>query len=144
MVLLGIKLYNYFNLFSIELSWSHDSGYEFCRLAVLTRVNFFYLFFNMFFFQFYLSTMSWLRIKLYNFFRLVFYGVISVSWSESQVLWVICVDSGHFLVHFFNYYFFQIHLSILGWLVIILYNLFWFFFVWSYLSLITWVASFAS
>jgi len=89
----------YFNLLSIGLYWSHDSGHEFDKL---TRVesSLFFVLFNWFCFQFHPSTLSLLKIELYNLFWYAFYRVITFSWLDvtSQIhasyknVFVICFD----------------------------------------------------
>jgi len=59
----------YFGLFFMRLSQFYDSSREFGGLTQLTRV-FFFIFFNWYFFQFYLSTLSWLWIRLHDLFGL--------------------------------------------------------------------------
>jgi hypothetical protein len=62
---------------------------------------------NQFFFQFHLSTLSWLRNKFRNFFKFSFYWVILVSWPQLWVYKFIQVNSGNcywsFLLIFFNF-----------------------------------------
>jgi hypothetical protein len=101
--------YFFFNFLSTRLPWSHASGREFCELVKLTQV-FLILYLNWFFFNF----------ILHNFFFLSTW----LSWSY---------DLGHELGSFtrggfvlFNYFVFQFHHLLLGWLEIRLHNLFWF------------------
>jgi hypothetical protein len=56
-------------------------------------------------------------------FLFTFYKVILALWLES---WVWHVYSNYFFVSFFNWFYFRLHPSILGWLRIEFHNLFWF------------------
>jgi hypothetical protein len=70
----------FFNLFFMRLSHSHDLDYEFDKLTQLIQA-FFFSFSNWpFLFQFYPSTLGWLRIRLHYLFRHVFCKVIRVLW----------------------------------------------------------------
>jgi len=62
----------FFDLLFKGLSHAHDPGREFYRLNRSTR-----FFIWIFFFQFYLSTLSWLRIRLY------FFYLLSLELSQS-------------------------------------------------------------
>jgi hypothetical protein len=96
-------------------------------------------FFNFkFFFQSHSPTLNLLGIELYNLFWFSFYEVIHVSQLESQVLWVSCVDSGHFFV-LCNWFFSQFHPSTLVWLRIGLYNCF--FYTFYEFIMISWLHS---
>jgi len=54
-----MKLHNYFfDLFYMELSHSHDSGHEFCRLVKLTRFFDYFLIEYLFFKKLYPSTLG--------------------------------------------------------------------------------------
>jgi hypothetical protein len=110
-----------------------------------------------FFFEFHLSTLSWLRIEFYNLFQFSFYWVISISWPVLQA-WH--VDSVCWLeIEFYNLFqFFSYWVISISWPVsqvwqvdsfffssfnirfffIEFYNLFWFvFFLWGYHGLMT-------
>ena len=105
-------------------------------MGLVSWLRLFFVFFNRFFSQFHLSTLSWLRIWLYIF-LFTFYWVIAVSRPGSQVLRVSKVGWSFFL-SFFNWFFFHFHPSTLGWLKIWLYILF-YFILYIYLGLIIWV-----
>ena len=77
------------------------------------------------FLQFYLLSLSWLRIKLHNLFQFFFsIGLSLFHNSRCGFGWLIQVDLGYFFLSFFN--FFQIHPLILSLLEIEFLNLFWF------------------
>jgi len=63
----------YFSLLSIRLFLSHDSGHKFDELNLVDSSCFLCLFLTDFFFQFYLSTLGWLRIEFHNLSQLLFF-----------------------------------------------------------------------
>ena len=110
------------------LSWSHNLGCEFCRLARLNHV-FCHLLIEYFFFTFILQYWVDWKLDFYKFIWFDFYGVISVSWLRFDRL--TRVDSAHFV--YFLFYFIQFNPSIFGWLRIELY----FFILFSFYRVIT-------
>jgi len=97
----------YLGLFSMRLFSSQYLGHEFGGLALVDSNHFLCPSLNQFFFQFHLSTLSWLRNKFRNFFKFSFYWVILVSWPQLWVYKFIQVNSGNcywsFLLIFFNF-----------------------------------------
>jgi hypothetical protein len=88
--------------------------------------------------QFHPSTLDWLRIRVHDLFRSVFYEVILIPWSSHRFGRLILVDSSCFFVSFFNW-FFHFHLSKLIWLRIESHKLFQFGFYW--VILVSWPGS---
>jgi hypothetical protein len=64
--------------------WRVNLGYLRSFFLPPFLIDFFYLFYH--------STLYWLRIELYNLFWLVFYWVISVSWSKFIMLTRVDLD----------------------------------------------------
>jgi len=110
------------------------------RVLRVSRVNlsFFFLLLIDFFFYFHPSTLIWLRIELFIFFYFLFMKLTRVwqvhpGWS--RLFFVLFFNFNLILQNWLTWVFFffqflvetfQFHLSIFGWLEIILHNLFWF------------------
>jgi hypothetical protein len=110
--------------------WRVNLGYLRSFFLPPFLIDFFYLFYH--------STLYWLRIELYNLFWLVFYWVISVSWSKFIMLTRVDLDFFFypFLINCFSISSFNIRL-IENWLS----KYFFFCFLWGYYGLVTWIVN---
>jgi hypothetical protein len=119
--LLEIIIY-FFNLFFIRLFQSHDLDHD-SDLTQLTRV-FIPFPIIVFFSQFHILIIGWLRIILHNLSQFAFYKVILVSWLGFQVCQINSSWLMLFFYIFFTWFFFQFYLSTQCLLGIELHNLF--------------------
>jgi hypothetical protein len=94
---LGIRFHDFFCLFFIMLSWSHDSRIVLNGLTSIDLIHFLCSFLIKIFTNYIVQYCVWqsrLRIELHNLFKFAFYSVILVSLLKLRI-W--CVKSGCFL-----------------------------------------------
>jgi hypothetical protein len=93
-------------LLFIRLFWSHNLGYEFCRLTRVDLDHFIVSFFKLNFFSNFIIQQWYWEVGFIICFDFFFYWVILVSWPGSWVLWVnpswLCFFFFYFLLGYFN------------------------------------------